>query len=359
MHAGGYAKYMSMPHSVNLSNDMYHLKRDRNKRRRDAVTFSCLGKLNAANRAVISRWSEYIEILLQKEIREKPVTKSPLVIGLTESGIIPSAIVHQLLRKQGIQAKWICSTRRPSAGISFVETHSHGPSHILPVPENHHSELWFAEDEITTGRTLLELTIKLCVLTNIRQVRFFSFADIRSLLHIKQFDSILSDYGIEYSNHSLVKVQNSGNRPPLEALLKSEPETIQASGSRSGWHLPGIRPALENQLDMRLNTSRKLHGSLLVVGEAVDIGLRLVQTNPDLSFHHVTLSPWEIDGVNIINRLDIGNGYYLYNHHNLKPPLYILNDPIDSDTGSRVLNILREKGHCVEQLELMDFYEKQ
>ncbi|MDM8550594.1 phosphoribosyltransferase domain-containing protein [Desulfobacterales bacterium HSG2] len=343
----------------NLTKDIYHLRRENNLHRQHAITFSCLGKLGSANHPELHRWKRYLQILIRESLNERSVSQYPFIIGLAESGIVPSALFHQLLREQGIHAGWICSTRRPSRGIHFRESHSHGPDHILPLPSRQPTELWFVDDEITTGRTLLRLALNLCRMTDVRQVRFFAIADTRSFSHAGQFGPILENHGIAHSVHTLVQLkQRNGGDQNAGTLLEDSHQEIRMSvpdeTPESDWHFPRQRPGLRNQSDTPVLFSDSLpiringKGSILVVGEAVDIALRLVQLNPLLSFRHVTLSPWETDHINIFSRLDIFGKYYLYNYHDLSPPLHILSDPIDSEIGTEVGRLLAEKGFRVE-----------
>lgn len=293
---------------------------------------------------------------MNQALKEKGVSRYPLIIGLAESGIIPSALIHQILREKGVHAHWLCSTRRLACGVRFTEAHSHGPDHVLTMPHHKPTELWFVEDEITTGRTLLRLSTILCRTMNIRKVRFFAIADSRSIRHIAGFRTFLNKCHIDYTIHSLLRLA-----PPEEdrtSFISSENDVdedknIEECFEDSGnWHFSNHRPALKNQLDITLPFPKNLRGSLLVVGEAVDIALRFVQMNPDLSFHHITLSPWLTDSMNIVNRLNIGEKYYLYNYHTLKPPLYIISDPVDEAIGDEARQILSELGLSAKHLIL-------
>lgn len=355
-----------MKHNISVTKGVYHLKRDNNIHRQDAVTFSFLGKLESASGAELRKWKNCLKLLIRDACNEREISQRPLIVGLAESGIVPSALFHQLLRKAGVSADWICSTRRPSRGIHFNESHSHGPDHILPLPQSRPTELWFVEDEITTGRTLLHLSLRLCRMMNMRQVRFFAVADSRSDHHKAEFRSVLKDHGIHYAVHTLVQMarREENKSFPDSCLSDGIGEScVQSYKSRVGfahhWHFPRQRPALGNLSDVffpsdslpaRIFRSIR-EGSLLVVGEAVDIGLRLVQKNSALSFRHITLSPWKIDGKNIFNRIDICRKYYIYNYHSLKSPLYILNDPIDADIGAEAASVLSEKGFFVRRLD--------
>lgn len=90
-----------------------------------------------------------------------------------------------------------------------------------------------------------------------------------------------------------------------------------------------------------------ISGSLLVVGEAVDLGLHLTQVNPGLQMHHVTLSPWVVNGDAIKTRLEVADAYYLYNPHRLRAPVHLLNDPLDEVVGRAVVDRLRPLGYPV------------
>ena len=379
-----------------MSEDICFLKRENNPRRQSAVTFSCLGKLRSADASLLSQWKIRLGDMIRQAMNGNGVPRFPLVIGLAESGIIPSALFHQILREQGIHAEWICSTRRPANGIHFKESHSHGPDHILPLPCRQPEELWFVEDEITTGKTVLRLALSLCEVLNVRRARFFAIADTRCSEDANRFEMLLNDHGIGHSVHTLLRFgKETSSLPPSkgdfeESLLEggaggcagkseiriSESETKTSSlppskgeseetsslspskedlkGSEANWHFPEQRPALRNQLDVSLSVSKRFPirktetGTLLVVGEAIDIALKIIQEYPSLSFRHVTLSPWQMDGKHIFKRLDICGTYYLYNHHHLKSPLYVFSDPIDTHIGTEVAKLMIRKGFVVK-----------
>ncbi len=338
-----------------LSREIYHLTRDNNRHRKGAITFSCLGKIADTDFSCITRWKYALSSLLKKPLTDIP--ENPLVIGLAESGIIPSAILHGILREKGTNARWICSTRRKTAGIKFTESHSHAPDHILPVPLNSPGELWFMEDEITTGRTLLCLAISLCDYLNVNKIRIFSLADVRDDTSRLCFAKILKSRKIQFELHSLFPMNCSHKKNDCKLLVDDLPgmdKSIIAeenAGADEKWHFPKFRPALKSQLNTNFYMKNKITGSVLAVGEAVDIGFRMICKNPDLKMRHVTLSPWKIDGVNIVNRLDIQNEYYLYNIHTLRSPLHILSDPVDRDISFELSRLLAVRGYDIRYLE--------
>ncbi len=338
-----------------LADHIYPLQRENNARRAHAMTFSCLGKLAATDRAILAQWRSHLEGLIRSDVDPPDPSSPPLVIGLAESGIIPSALCHQILRDAGIPARWICSTRRPARGVAFTESHSHAPDQTLPLPAEPPSAFWFVEDEITTGRTVRRLARRLCEITGVRRVKIFAFADLRGPEATREFDANLSGAGLRFSIHPLVRMREpapaGGSRPAPEPL-SDRPSAPRGETDPRRWHFPRLRPALGALADPpSIPFDGPLSGSLLVVGEAVDLGLALVRQNPDLAFCHVTLSPWQVDGVHIHRRLDIPGGYYLYNPHTLTPPLFILADPADSAVGRAVRQKLAEAGLSAEFLD--------
>ncbi|GBC61887.1 hypothetical protein DENIS_2849 [Desulfonema ishimotonii] len=341
--------------------DIFHLCRENNPRRRSAVTFSCLGKLESVRCATFDRWKRSLRSLVRQALKGVAPVPPPLVVGLTESGIIPSALLHGILGENGIDAEWICSTRRAAPGLRFTESHSHGPDHVLPLPCRQPGELWFAEDEITTGRTLLNLCRRLCCHLAVSRVRIFALADMRPPGLRAAFDRCTAADGIRTSVHVLMPSVLSADPGRSEPVPQFSPDVpacdgIFTSGETapvSDWHFPDIRPALKSQTAPRCPVlPRREAGTILAVGEAVDMGLSLIQKTPGLRLHHLTLSPWEIDGNHILNRIGVGGRYFLYNAHTLRPPIHILNDPVDEPFGRAALCELRRKGLAAEPLRL-------
>lgn len=347
--------------------DMYVLKRKNNARRRYAVSFSCLAKIASADTACLLRWKYLLKGLLEQATENDPVTESPLVIGLAESGIIPSAFFHQLLREKSCPAFWICSTRRPAGGIPFTESHSHGPDHMLPVPGFCPTELCFAEDEITTGKTLLRLSIRLCRLLHVKKIRIFAFSDHRTRADRKVFLKEMESENIRFSTHILTERDEQNHIPPDMASEEEPQESVSDNHSRESlfpkaekrtakpywekqWLFPAQRPGLSACSNIRIPVPEKRKGTLLALGEAVDMGFYIAGNSPETELRHITLSPWEIDGKYIFSRMEIASRYYIYNYHTLRPPLFILSDPTDLPAAEQAAQQLRDKGFPVEVL---------
>ena len=349
---------------------IYYLNRRNNPRRKTAVSFSFLGKLYPISRQQLQVGKQYLQKLLIESLKQIPSSKSPLIIGLAESGIIPSALMHQIARESKIEARWLCSTRRDSSGIHFSESHSHQPDHVLPFYQDRPTEIWFVEDEITTGKTILNLILKLCPLLKVNSIRLFSFLDSRTSEEAAHFASTLAQHDIQCNTQSLLrsektsqdtldlKITDTCSHLPQHSVTK-ELLNPQVNHYNRGWHFPEQRSALNAQLNSTLNLSTHLKGCLLAVGEVMDLALRLLQINPDLLMQHITLSPWEIDRVNILDYLEVKN-YHIYNHQQLQSHIYILSDPLDRDVEWEITQLLQQKGLSVESLSLDTIYsEKQ
>lgn len=345
---------------------IHHLQRKNNPKRSSAVTFTWLGKLGAIDGQDIQACTQKLESLLIRSLGQIPASETPLIVGLAESGIVLSSLMHQIALDRGMDAHWICSTRRSGVGIKFVESHSHGPDHVLPLPESAPTEIWFVEDEITTGKTLFQVAVKLCSHLNIRKVRVFALADSRTPSEIERFNLALAYHDIRCLTETAIQLCNSAQSDGLSYQQVSstiEEDTFAVNSIASDWLFPNFRPALTSQsmvrkleIDTGINRDDRLfdHGvnksCLLVIGEAVDIALGLVQYHPFLSFQQITLSPWKIDNSAISSCLEIGENYYLYNYEKLKDTVYILSDPIDRMVEKSAKESLLKVGIKVQEL---------
>jgi hypothetical protein len=309
--------------------------------------------LHPARLPHLQRGSCCLARLLDASLAERPVSGKVLLIGLTESGIVPSFLMYLEACRLSVQCRWICSTRRPcSCGIAFQETHSHGPNHTLPIPEDNFSEIWIVEDEITTGRTVQSLLKQLRGHVTSKVFRIFSLMDFRSEQQRKNFQSFLKKQAKAYFFHTAFSSAGIQNRQeelpcnPNEFIKKNQPsvrypeqlfrQSVQACGLQ--W----------NQLP-----ANAANATLLVLGEAVHTAVLLVAAGKFRSFQHITLSPWLVDNQSIESRTDLPGNYYLYNttmQDHLRSPIFLLHDPADQAMSSRVHSELEEQGIPVQQL---------
>ena len=318
---------------INLENHIDHLTRRNNPHRKTAASFSFLGKLKPINQQELQVGKQYLQKLLTDSQRGCPISKFPLIIGLAESGIIPSALMHQVAREEDIQAHWLCSTRRDVAGVHFRESHSHQPDHVLPLYQHQPTEIWFVEDEITTGKTVLNLILKLCPLLKVNSIRLFAFLDTRTPDETAHFQNTLTQHHIRCCTQSLIKSEktskdtSTSNTTDTESYVCEQQNINTIARSQinyyeQGWHCPEHRAALNAQLNSISNLPTHLKGCLLAVGEVMDLALRFLQVNPGLLMQHVTLSPWEIDRVKIFNYLE-ADKFHIYNYKQLRYSLLL------------------------------------
>lgn len=149
--------------------------------------------------------------------------------------------------------------------------------------------MWFVEDEITTGRTILNLVLRLCSLLKVKYVRLFALADTRPAAQVTQFNSILTSYNINYSIHTLIEAEIQTLTESQNCLLNEEKAEISIPKNKNAhdWHFYDQRSALKAQFNTIQELPKSLTGTLLVIGEAIDIGIKLVQNNPSLLFQHI------------------------------------------------------------------------
>lgn len=250
------------------------VRRDANPRRRHAVTFTQLGKLNPIG---ASHVRELISCFGSLAI-DTSSCHSPCIVGLAESGIVPSFAMHRACIAQGRNSRWFCTSRIDQGGPGFLEPHSHAPHHFLPpdVLSQPIDELWIVEDEITTGRTLANLLRCIHESRRVRLTRVFAVLDARTA---------------------------PASAWPAQASNAVAVHSILRAGS--GFWEADVSHAMTMQLD---DQPRQL-----VMGESIAKALPLLLSGDVPRLQHVTLSPWMIDHRYIFSRKEVMAGFYLYN----------------------------------------------
>lgn len=345
--------------------DFYHLKRDNNPLREDAFTLPCLGKLFPASVHHFLRCRSWMADLMKTALSGSDVSPNEsqeriLIIGLTESGIIPAFLMYLETITQYRNTQLIFSTRRPMNGLSFHEVHSHGPNHILPRIDGEFSRIWIVEDEITSGNTLFNIMMQLHRVQGFARYDLFSIADFRTEAQKADLLNRTAEAGICCTVHnSHPDICMPRCRPHAarsnSLYLARQPDLIASSDLEtedlaSAWHRPDLRPATGPQTRKFLDSSHWqipaafTRGTLLVMGEAVDMAACLVLANPGLSFQQITLSPWKVDQKAIYERIIFDDCYYLYNPVWMTPPVFLLYDPIDTDMAMTVYKTLSQRG---------------
>ncbi len=349
--------------------DFYQLKRDNNPLREDAFTLSCLGKLFPASSLDFTRCGSWLSELLDDIILNNSLEHEILITGLTESGIIPAFLMYVEAGKKQLNTHIIYSTRRPMSGIAFHESHSHGPNHILPIADASFKEIWIVEDEITSGNTVFNLIVQLSNHLKIDCVRVFAFADFRNMKQKAQLISKIKEMDIFCSVHILPFQLEEGNTAISDQPLVLNnpikpscwPVKEHSENYASDWHLPTKRPALGEKSDVLLDLKlwsvplEFSFGTILAVGESVDIAACFALANNNLSFQQISLSPWKIDNKSIFSRITFAGKYYLYNYEKLKGPVFIICDPIDMEIEIEVIE--KFKAYGIEVMPFFSYYE--
>ncbi len=298
-----------------------------------------MGKLHPADRWHLQQGSNYLAQLLQESITQLPVRGEVLLIGLTESGIVPSFLMYLEACRQAISCEWICSTRCTHvAGIPFEEVHSHGPHHLLPLPQNQAAEVWIVEDEITSGTTVQNLISQIQDYLAAPIIRIFSFADSRSAAQKEHFVEQFSKLGRTYLFHSLASAID---------LCSARPELCnQAAADFEAYSKPLLHK-IADQLNKKHLLGEQYGEHLFVIGEAVSTAVLLVAAGVFNSFQHITLSPWAVDCININSRIQFTN-YYLYNYQGIARPVHLFHNPADQEVGEKVKTYFEEMNITVE-----------
>jgi len=346
----------------------FYLERDNNPKRKEAFTADFLGKLFPIMGENLNKGCEYLEKILLESLKIQSVEENVLIIGLTESGIIPSILMQKVAEENGITTTLLSSTRRPSSsGIVFTEKHSHGPNHSIPVPQQKITELWIVEDELTTGNTVFEVLSRFCSQLEIKKVRVFALADFRNKKQKIEALKIRQSLNVECVYQSFLHSDDAyGIAPgkPPSITINTEKNDCHCAGNQQSnsfldtWHMPKYRSAINQQP----NSDQKANNwhipdnfsdmTVLVIGETIDIATHLALANPDFSFQHITLSPWKIDNASIVSSLNFDNKYFLYNYKTLSKKVCILNDPIDEEISRVVKEKLEENDFTVNTFPL-------
>ncbi|MCW5199453.1 phosphoribosyltransferase domain-containing protein [Desulfobulbus sp. F1] len=305
-----------------------------------------MGKLHPADCSHLQRGSGYLAQLLQESSNCVPVSGEVLLIGLTESGIVPSFLMYMEALRRKISCKWVCSTRRVGvSGIPFQEIHSHGPHHILPLPEGHPEEIWIVEDEITSGTTVKNLLNQMQKHVSAKIFRIFSFADSRSQQQKDNFFRLVDCSEKTYLFHSaasLVGIQGSA----AEYCKK-----IESSNKTMAYYHKNMIENVASELNKQHIIKKHYGEHLFVIGEAISTAVFLVAARVFSSFQHITLSPWTVDTIHIKSRVNFCN-YFLYNYQRMKSPVHLLYDPTDHEIGNKVKDHLEKTGMNVEEFAL-------
>ncbi|MCC9608603.1 phosphoribosyltransferase domain-containing protein [Blastopirellula sp. JC732] len=259
------------------------VQRDANPKRTHAITFEHLAKLGPINAIHLHDLIECFRAFI-----DAPPSPSCTVLGLTESGIVPSFAMQKACEAAGIDSEWRCSSRDDTGGLRFRESHSHAPEHFLPhnFLDQIGEELWIVEDEVTSGRTIENLLECVYDSSNIRKCRVFALLDARSEADRQRFDDLcqIRDWDVT-----------------LQSILRMAPSSVVLNKRRDP--TSSAAPVTQH----------------FVVGESIAAALPSLLYGDLQGLQHITLSPWAIDGEHVVSRQSWDGCYYIYNALNDEP----------------------------------------
>ncbi len=302
----------SLEAAARIRDGMRRIRRKNNSRRSQAIAFDHVGKLGVLKRQHLQDLRSAFANLLKRHrlplVNASGFSPPTTVIGLSESGIVPSYAMATLLRsisRQTVSGRptdsepstkidWICSTRNPANcegnAIEFQERHSHAPGHFLDdatIERTEGGEFWVVEDEITTGQTIINLIESLIPRLHFPTIRIFALVDLRSESHQESFSNQLSDLGIDQVDcRALISQHDSPDKFQLTAQTIDD-EDISAE-------------VMPTQIKY-------------VCGEQIADVLPWVDQSDEHGVRQFTLSPWEVDDETVRNRIEVGQRYHLYN----------------------------------------------
>ncbi len=261
---------------------MMKVERDANLIRQFGVTFSHLGKLNPIDATHLQDLIACFSALAMASACD-----APCILGLAESGIVPSFAMQQACLLQGRTASWYCTSRDQLSGLRFSEPHSHSPEHFLPMSlVNHHiEELWIVEDEITTGRTLANLLDLVREHCRVERVRVFTILDTRDA--------------------------DTADSPAYSLDEFAQVSSVLRCGA-DFWTRPIESYSLASQPFIPARDLTQAPGKL-AVGETISQLLPGLLSGEISRLHHITLSPWKVNHLNIFSRQQWAPGFYRYN----------------------------------------------
>lgn len=265
---------------LRLAGGIRVVRRANNPVRDLAITFEHLGKLNPIGRKHLIDLVIAWDTIFDYNLADQP----PVVLGLTESGIIPSFAMHQTCLRHRQDSSWYITSRTKQSGVMFCEPHSHAPVQYVPEQMLRGScdNLCIVEDEITTGRTLCNLLVCLRKKLPLKAVRIFSLLDCRSKAARAEMMIVAKQLEINLTCKSLLNIDQS-------LLYSGKFKTVAAE-------LTGDD-----------------HNVRLVQGEEVGQSLFGLLADSDLRIQQITLSPWELDGHHVHSRQEIEPNYFSYN----------------------------------------------
>ncbi len=199
-------------------------------------------KAKVENRNIASRMKELSQALKMppnqnrfKLLKEEQLTleEETLFIGFAETA---TALGHSVFSAFQDHCAYLHTTRAPiveeSPSLYFKEEHSHAVDHTCFIKnfEGLHifKRIVLVDDEITTGKTALNLIRAISEKTSIKEFAVLSLLDWRSLEDIKRYEQLEEELGIRIQSVALLKGK-------LSVVNLQEMDNIKLNNEKIEW----------------------------------------------------------------------------------------------------------------------------
>lgn len=280
-------------------------------------------------------------------MQESNESQNTLVIGFAETATGLGMAVASAIKDCTYQT----TTREPIIGmtnlLSFEEEHSHATTHqcfsILDNDFNNYDEIVLVDDEITTGKTMLNLIKEIKKISNVKKFSIVSILDWRTKEYLDMYEDYLKDNtdidlkvysvmsGDVYSDDKTVYVdnvvipviKNTANVIDIETLDRISLNTKYGkkkyfkNSGRFGVKQSNIK-LIENKAEIiSKKIQKKPDEKILVIGHGENTYIpSRVASYLNADYRTTTRSPIFCDGAIIKTKhsfVDRDVTYYLYN----------------------------------------------
>lgn len=175
-----------------------------------------LASLRYGKSPYLSQWMDYLanpsgfRLSIHQALQEPYVSKEKVVV----MGFAETATGLGMAVASAIQEAYYLHTTRESIVeipnfIQFEEEHSHATQHqCFPLEVQHLQQadrLIMVDDELTTGKSLLNMVEELVRVTPIRKFTMLTILDWRTPAHEERVKAMCDQYGIEIEVQALIK----------------------------------------------------------------------------------------------------------------------------------------------------------
>lgn len=267
--------------------------------------------------------------------------QSTLVIGFAETATGLGMSVASAIKG----STYVCTTREnlnTNTVFTFEEQHSHATTHKMYFDNFNFDEIILVDDEITTGRSMLNLITELHKLSSAKSFTILSILDWRTDSYRQMFEEKKKELGVDITVKSIISGKITETNADIyidEEQMLDKCKIDLFTISNEVWKHDGKMGVNEYEIEKmekdcekiarEITRELKLDGmrdgeKLLVMGhgENIYIPSRIASFLPfDVWFKTTTRSPIYCDGRWIKSRKYFYDGntkYYLYNEEEME-----------------------------------------